>query len=489
MSQAQAIQQARSFVQRGESQRAAALCQSLLAKDRSNVEILYLYGSALTQLGRYGEARTHLARAVKAKPREAVLLHELALTYQGDLRFDDAEETFDRALALAPGSANLIAAKADLLRIRGAHEEAMALIEPALDKLDRSPQLMLVYLRLAPSVGRAEEAIERARAFVERGDLVPIAKMRAQYAMGHALDSLKRYDEAFEAFRKGNEAAPKTFNPEGHAAAVDRIITGWSKDAMASLGSPGAADARGSERAVFIVGMPRSGTSLVEQILSSHPGVTGGGELSAMAEIIFTMRGRDSDGLAPMPADLGEKSLGRAARAYLQALRKLDAKAARVTDKSPDNMYHLGFIASMLPEAKLIFVRRDFRDACVSCYTNSFRGAYTFTTDMAHLASYAHDTQRLLDHWRDALGERLHIVSYEGLVRDFERVTKELVSFVGVPWDEACLNYTESERVTMTLSNEQVREPIYTRSVGRWRNYERHLAPLLDGLRLRGVES
>ena len=485
----QSMNEARTLMHSGEYLRAASLCRSLLTKNRSHPELLYLFGSTLTQLGQYSEARTNLARANKAKPRVPEILHELALTYQGDRRFDEADAMFDRALEIAPDSFAVIAARADLLRIRGEYGAAYALVEPHLERAERSAQLMLVYLRLATKVGMAAEAIEAGTRFLEQPELPPIVKMRSFFALGQAYDSLGQSDDAFECYRKGNSQAPKTFNPEGHAGAVDRIIEGWSAAAMVGAENPTAADVKASERAVFIVGMPRSGTSLIEQILASHPHITGGGELPAVAEIIHSLRGQDSDGLAPMPDALSAKLLGRSGRSYIQALRKIDSKSARVTDKSPDNMYHLGFLSKMLPDAKFIFVRRDFRDTCVSCYMNTFRGAYTFTNDQAHLASYAHDTQRLLDHWRDTLGDRMHIVRYEALVENLERVATPLVAFLGLDWDDACLRYTESDRVTMTLSNEQVREPIYSRSVGRWKRYENHIGPLLEGLRLRGVDS
>ncbi len=489
MTLTQSINEARTLVRSGSYLRAIALCRELLAKHRSHAELLYLMGSSLTQLGRYSEARSNLIKASKANPNVPEILHELALTYQGDQRFDEADAVFDRALAIAPGSLAVIAAKADLLRIRGKYDEAMALIDPHTDDAERSPQLMFVYLRLAPKVGRAEQVIEAGARSIENSGLTAVAKMRALFALGHVYDTLGRCEEAFECYRRGNGLAPVTFNPQGHAAAVDRIIEGWSGSAQSGVELLSAADARGSERAVFIVGMPRSGTSLIEQILASHPEISGGGELSAVAEIIHAFRGPDTDGLAPMPDSLNPKSLGRSGRSYLQALRKIDSKAARVTDKSPDNMYHLGFLSKMLPDARFIFVRRDFRDTCVSCYMNTFRGAYTFTNDFSHLATYAHDTQRLLDHWRGTLGDRMHIVRYESLVENIEAVAKPMVGFLGLDWDDACLRYTESDRVTMTLSNEQVREPIYTRSVGRWKRYENWIGPLLDGLRARGVDS
>ena len=218
--------------------------------------------------------------------------------------------------------------------------------------------------------------------------------------------------------------------------------------------------------------MPRSGTSLVEQIAASHSRVFGAGELREIGELAIEF------GRAPGAADVR-----RLAEAHLARLRALGGGAERVIDKMPDNVFKLGVIATMFRGARVIFCRRDPRDTCLSCYFQKFTaGQLTFSYDLADCAMRYRETERLTEHWRRALPLRSIEVQYEALVGDLEGESRRLIEFLGLDWEPACLDFHRTQRIVTTASGWQVRQPLYDRSVARWRHYQRQLEPLYAAL-------
>jgi len=238
----------------------------------------------------------------------------------------------------------------------------------------------------------------------------------------------------------------------------------------------------GSELPVFIVGMPRSGTTLIEQVLASHPAVFGGGELLFMQDLIlggFAGPNYPAD-LTSVPKDTFAKFGGY----YAVRLAALAPQASRITDKLPANFRHLGLIRLALPKARIIHVRRDPVDTCFSCYTKLFASGLNYTYDLGELGRYYKAYEALMGHWRVVLpaGAMLE-VQYETLVADFEAGARRIVEFCGLDWDERCLRFYETKRAVRTMSEFQVRRPVFASSIGRWRAYEQWLSPLLDALR------
>lgn len=227
-----------------------------------------------------------------------------------------------------------------------------------------------------------------------------------------------------------------------------------------------------SELPVFIVGMPRSGTSLVEQIAASHPDVFGAGELRDVGNIATSL---SFSQIQPGP-------INDAARKQRNHLQVLGGSALRVIDKMPANVDYLGLIAMLFPSARVIFCRRDPRDTCLSCFFQNFQAGNLYSFDLANCGRHHVQTDRFIAHWLSVLPLRMLKVQYEDLVADLEGQSRRIISFLDLPWNPACLDFHRTERTVQTASDWQVRQPIYTRSVGRWRNYERHLGPLLKAL-------
>ncbi|MBI3462463.1 MAG: sulfotransferase [Planctomycetes bacterium] len=239
-----------------------------------------------------------------------------------------------------------------------------------------------------------------------------------------------------------------------------------------------------TEVPVFVVGMPRSGTTLVEQILASHPDVFGAGELPDIPSIVDTLP-RYAPNQMRYPgclAFLGPPVIRGFADAYLKRVRTLDATSERVVDKWPLNYLHLGLMALLFPRARIVHCRRDPLDTCLSCYFQRFRGDHEYSYDLAHLGSYYRTYERLISHWREVLPMPVLELHYEALIDDPQATSERLLAFCGLSWQERCLRFHESPRPVSTASNWQVRHPLYRSAVQRWRNYEAHLGPLRDAL-------
>ena len=304
-------------------------------------------------------------------------------------------------------------------------------------------------------------------------------RVSAGFALGRVLDDQERHGEAFECyaeanalFRQSEAEAGRRFDANSLREQIDAIIRTCTADAI--LGQPDAAAP--SELPVFIVGMPRSGTSLIEQIVASHSQVFGAGELMEIGRLATNLR----DGVdARLPRGRPAEAR-RLAEAHLYRLRTLGGGRSRVIDKMPDNIFELALIAALFPGARIIFSKRDPRDICLSCFFHRFGGSsQLFSYDLLDCGRRYLEQQRLVAHWQQVLPLRMIEVEYEKLVADLETESRRLIAFIGLPWEAACLDFHRTDRAVLTASAWQVRQPLYTRSAGRWRAYQAHLAPLL----------
>jgi tetratricopeptide (TPR) repeat protein len=492
--------------------RAAAACDPTLVDPVFNLGLLCLRGS------RINEAVACLKRAVALDPdhgRAHALLAEI-LVRQGDaveggvaarraaaLRPDDfdlqrglgkvladladwdgALACWDRALALRPGDPATVAGKAAVLGNRGDVEAAYGLIEPLLAGDVPDPRAALVLGLHARRLGRQEEALERVERALGAPGLGWVDRKDLCFVAGRLHDALGHYEAAFARYAEGNRLAAEGLEAVFVWPEAERIIAAFGAARLAAMPRASERAAAGAERVVFIVGMPRSGTTLVEQILASHPQVHGAGELHDVARMTASLphllKTRTpypecAAGLTPEVADT-------LARWYLDRLGALAPDAARVTDKMPQNFLHLGLIARCLPGARVIHCVRDPVDTCLSCYFQDFGGGHGYAYDLEELGRTYRDYRRLMAHWGRVLDLPLHTVAYEAMVAEPERESRALVDFCGLDWDPACLRFHESGRHVRTSSRDQVNRPIYRSSAGRRRHYERHLGPLLAAL-------
>jgi Flp pilus assembly protein TadD len=391
-------------------------------------------------------------------------------------RFDEADAAYDTVIARAPQLPQGHYALGRRLEQRGEAEGAAKEFRQA---LATDPEMASAYLSLSalPRYGLTEEERGRMVSLLERTELSDDDRSSLLYALGRVAERERKYDVAFHWMRLANDIDHRRtgFNEIDNLDFINR--TAATFDANCWAGLPKGSDC---ERPVFIIGMPRSGTTLVEQIITSHPAAAGGGELTELPEIANGLaRGDGSARLYPeCVLDLTATQAAALAERYLARLRQVDHDALRVTDKLPFNFRHLGLITALFPRARIIHCRRDPRDIAVSCYFIKFHRPISFACNLFELGAYLRHYQVLMAHWRRVLPQPMLEIQYEDLVTDPERHVRRIIDFCGLPWDEACLNFYSSERKVRTASVNQVRRPMYVSSIGRWRLYGKHLAPL-----------
>lgn len=461
-------------------------------------------GNALRDLGRLQEALVSYLRALELKPALAEAHNNLGNVHLDLLQLSEAEQSYRRALALrpdyvhahtslarvlrqqgraaaaeascraalrvAPGCADSIAFLAELHADRGEFAEAEALFKRALELDPDLPAACAGLARCRRMVSSDTTWLAAAQRLVARK--LPIRQeIYMRFAIGKYFDDVRSYEKAFESYHLANELTKKfgaTFNRSEFTRQVDRILHAHGRDWLSRVRYQGAP----SERAVFIVGMPRSGTSLAEQILASHPAAFGAGELPFWHDAAKVF---DSSAGAGCEASM----IGGFAQAYLRQLGEFSPDARRVVDKMPTNFRLLGLIHAALPNARIIHMERDPIDTCLSIYFQNFAIAHAYANDLEDLAHYYSEYLRLMAHWRATLPEgTLLDVSYEGLVCNPEASIRKVLEFVGLPWDERCLDFHATNRTVITPSKWQVRQKISSTSVGRWRNYEPFVGPL-----------
>ncbi len=434
---------------------------------------------SLQQLARPQEALAAYRNAAAAAAGDPIRLQELgvALREAGDV--EEAERCHRRALELAPdspqaenGFANMLAMEGALAAAERHYRRALAL------KPDYAGAFhnMVDVVRLTP----ADPLWPGLMALGERaGSLPPEAALPLQFTLGRVWDSQGDYPRAFRHFQEGNRLKRAGLNYDEARQAR------FFRDFIAAYPAITAAGGSGDERPVFIVGMPRSGTSLVEQILASHPAVHGAGETHALRDCLREELPPDAGDyrLPRQLPQLNDAALGRVAARYGRYLDEIAPGAQRVTNKLPGNMVFVGLIRLLFPRARIIHCVRDPLDTCLSCYTKLFTAGHPFSYELKELGRFHRMYQGLMAGWRGLLPQDAMLeVVYEELVADVEAGARRLVEHCGLPWDPACLSFHSAARPVRTASLAQVRQPIYSSSMGRWKKYEKELAPLKEAL-------
>ncbi|MCC6283788.1 MAG: sulfotransferase [Phycisphaerales bacterium] len=468
------------LVMSGQFLQAIPLFRDLLRRHPNHGPAAYMLGLCETATARREEGRKHLELAIRLGPVVPAMYYNLALAFRGMAKFDEAHAAQDTIIARWPDDPIGPAGKADLYHFQGRTADAMAALEPALVRHPGDLALALAFGRVCVEAGQAERGAALLGPHAARTDLSSGQRAQVLFRFAPILEKLGRFDEAWQAGAAANAIRREPWDAGAHAQQIDRMIASWSPDRLRGLKPSRHAAAL----PVFIVGFPRSGTSLVEQIIASHPQAAGAGELPDMHDLV-----RESCGSWYMenPEKLPKGAFDRLGERYLRELRRIAPGAQRVTDKAPMNWRCLGPIALMLPGARIIHCVRSPMGTCVSCWFLAFDGAMPFVYDQQALGTMYRHYRRLAEHWRGVLadaspGVGFLEVRYEDLVADPETHTRRLIDFVGLPWDEACLRFHENARVMTTASNQQVRKPVYRTSVARWTRYEKHLGPLRAAL-------
>ena len=477
------LQAAQNALTAGDLVRAASICDELVRRNPRNINALAILGQIAKAHGDLDAAASHIQTCTALRPRDADLRILLGDIHKARGQYDDAIDCYDRVLQLQPDRDAAIAGKAEAYEKSGRHDQARSLIAQYIETGRETASMAVMQARLDLRDGNYESVI----ALVNRHLTADTGRGNTQWhlsvLLGRALDQVGRHDEAFAAYRRGNDAARVSFNPDAWRRKTDEIIKAFSEERFARL--PRATN--GSSVSVFIVGMPRSGSTLVETIIDAHPEAHGAGELTTLHTLAGSLA-FDIESALPYPqcvADLTKNDVDAIGRRYLDQLAPLAPDASRIVDKLPANYLRVGLIGLILPDARIIHCRRHPLDTCFSCYMHPFDPAlHPYSTDLANLGAVYVDYERLMTHWRDTLNIPMLEVQYEALVENQEQVTREIIDFCGLDWDDRCLRFHERRRVVQTASYEQVTRPIYTTSVARYKNFESHLGPLIDALRV-----
>jgi tetratricopeptide (TPR) repeat protein len=443
--------------------RAAVDCyHSALAINPAFPEVHNSLGNAERSLGNFERAMVHYRRALELMPGYAEVYNNLGVTLRLSGHTAGAEANCRRALELEPTLAAARAALGEMAADRGEFDRAEQLLRSAVAQAPNNVEAWISLGRVRKMTAADSDWLQAALKLLDQ-PLRPRERISLHYALGKYFDDTADFERAFSYYRQANEMtrlhAPAHERMQAREA-TDRLIRQFDR---ARVSTPSGSGNR-SARPVFIVGMPRSGTSLAEQILASHRCVFGAGELAYWERAANVT---DADQLSEL------------ANSYLEMLNRICPEADRVVDKMPTNFMSLGAIHAALPNARIIHMLRQPVDTCLSIYFQDFGSNFSYANDLDDLANFYREYLRLMRHWRETLGPQVLLdVPYEALVGEQEKWSRRMIEFIGLPWDERCLEFHRTDRSVVTASKWQVRQKISSASIGRWRRYEKHIGSL-----------
>jgi tetratricopeptide (TPR) repeat protein len=498
----------------GEFGKAEGICREILRKDPTNVNATRLLGTIAAELGRHKPAARMLRNAVKLEPqfyaawidlaRELMEIDELkechdallrAIKLRPDLphprmllgnlfsksgRFEEAVEAFKVALDKQPDHGGSLAGLGHALKTIGRQDEA---IDTYRDCIKAFPAFGEAYWALAnlKTFRFSDDEIATMQEHVDDEKLLDETRVNFNYSLGKAYEDRGDFDAAFRRYDQGNalRRPNESYDPVQTELVHDQLIETITPEFLQANRNFGHPD----NAPIFIVGLPRSGSTLIEQILASHSLVDGTHELPDIPRIIKSINERRPEGVGyPMALQHYGEELAALGRQYLESTRRFRKGSPYFTDKLPNNFANVGLIATILPNAKIVDARRHPLDSCMGCYKQLFYKGQSFTYDLVELGEYYLEYMRLMAHWDEVLPGKVLHVQYEDMVADQENQTRRLIEHCGLPWEDQVLRFYETDRAVVTASSEQVRQPIYSKSVHSWRRFEAHLEPLIEVL-------
>jgi len=463
---------------------AETVLKESIALDFNQPEAHANLGSVRAAMGQNDSPLRSFLTALRLRPDDLNYRCKLGFMLLDQGYLPKAEHCFRIVLKQEPYSVEAIAGLASTLDKMGDPEGALALAEPLIENGTDHPDLAHTYATLCRKLGRAHKAIPVIKRLLNRSRPVGV-RVLLQHALGELLEASGDHTRAFAAHQEANNARHALFDPTAHREYVDSLIEVFSENALTQL--PKAANL--SRIPVLIVGMPRTGTTLIEQILATHPQIMGAGELEELrmlAEALPRIIGTET----PYPACVNELTPAIATSLsswYTERLLVKGGEAARITDKMPQNFLHLGLGSLLLPNTRIIHCRRSPMDVALSCYFMHFKDSYAFTTRLDWLGEFYTEYHRLMEHWKAALQVPVLDVQYEELVHNPEAEMRRIIDFVGLNWSARCLQFHTNDRPVMTASADQVRRPIYTSSVRRHAPYVEQLTPFREALEAAGI--
>ncbi|RLA11199.1 MAG: hypothetical protein DRQ59_10310 [Gammaproteobacteria bacterium] len=496
---------------RGENEEAINWLNEAIVQDPHYADAYSNLGNAMRGLGRFEEAIVSYQHAIKIDPRLADTYNNLGAILMERDEINDAAINFRKAIEVEPrhieayhglGNAlsdlgeldNAIASYHRVIEIDPGHIEAYHGLGNALNdlgELDNAIASFRQAIAIDPGFIEAYRSLARSKKFSEYDDdvrsmeslyakerIADEPKMRLAFSLGKVFEDLREYEKAMKFIIEATHLKRASFD---YSIAEDEDLFRNIKEIFSlEFFSNRIGVGHSDQTPIFILGMPRSGTSLVEQILASHPDVVGAGELSDLLDLTEKVCAADSSMKFPACiSDLDSGALKNLGKEYIARIRKYSESAKYITDKMPHNFLRIGFIRAILPNAKIIHLTRDPIDNCLSIFKNYFSGGHAYSYDMTELGQYYNLYLDLMEYWKNILPGAIYDLSYEELVDDQENQIRKLLDFCNLPWDDACLDFHKTRRIVKTSSNAQVRRPMYKDSVNLWKRYEKQLEPLV----------
>jgi tetratricopeptide (TPR) repeat protein len=468
--------------QAGRLQAAAQIYRLILQAEPNHADATHLLGVIAQQEGNQEVAVEYIGRAIGLKGDAAVFHHNLGEAYRAMGRTAEAVACYRRALELKPDYAEADNNMGNALEEIGDLRSAEDCFRAA---LQHNSRFVAAHYNLAELLGGTlpEKDLAAQRRLLEERELTDAQRLLLHFGLAQVLDARGEYAAAAEHLDRGNalqlsewHKCGRAYDPKKHVHLVTRIIGVSTPEFFERVRGFGLE----SELPVFVVGLPRSGTTLIEQILAGHSQVFAAGEIKLVPDTMAALGGQDADFIEGL-RQLNQQTASRLASRHLEKLRAFSGTALRIVDKMPENYLHLGLLASLFPQAKMIHCRRDLRDVALSCWMTRLR-EIRWANDQRQMVSRFHEYQRIMEHWREVLPVRLLEVDYEETVADVEGVARKLVAWCGLAWEPKCLEFQQAKRPVRTASAVQVRRPVYRTAVGRWKHYEHALAPLFAEL-------
>jgi len=500
---------------------AERLYREILRDNPGNVDAVRLLGTVAMQNERIYEAERLFRRATANAPDFVVAQLDLGRALKEQNRLEEAMEQFDKVIRLEPDNVPARYLMASCLSLAARTYDAVEMYQKVLELQPRHAGAMLGLGHMLKTVGRQAEAIEAYRDCIrqlpqngetwwslanlktykltdedirqmesliaDRDDagraLSETSLVNLLFALAKAFEDRENFEQAWDYYDEGNrrQRVLENYDPVRTETVHDRIVEVFNRDFLASntgLGHP-------SNEPIFVIGLPRSGSTLIEQILASHSQVEGTSELPYAGLVTASLNRNRADGVNYPEAvlELREEHFKRLGQDYLDFARIHRTEGRPIfIDKMPNNFPTVGFLHLILPNSKIIDARRYPLDSCLSCYRQLFARGQNFTYDLTDIGEYFLQYERMMDHWHEVLPGRCLTVQYEEVVTDFENQVRRLLDYCELPFEEACVNFHETERPVRTASSEQVRQPVYRKSVNRWRHYQDHLGELIEVL-------
>ncbi|MEJ2033555.1 MAG: sulfotransferase [Deltaproteobacteria bacterium] len=455
---------------------AIASFRQVIALKPDYAEAHFNLAVAFYDQGKLDDAVASIRQVLILKPHSAVAHFNLGNFLMAQGKLEEAIVGFRQALDEKPDYAEALCNLGVIYNELGRKESAIASLRKA---LSLKPDNVLAFKGLSRIMKFSEDddVLRKMENLYSEGKLSRAERKDLGFALGNVFGDLKEYDKSFNYFLKANRLKRKSYeySIQNDCNFFERIKEVFSADFFASHHGSGHQD----RSPIFILGMPRSGTTLVEQILASHPLVFGAGELAILGHITSSIcTGREIAQFPECMLHLGMDALARIGSDYLEKIRRQANDAEYITDKMPHNFLRVGLIKAILPHAKVIHCIRNPMDNCLSIFKMDFTGPHGYAYDLVEIGQYYNLYRALMAHWEEVLPGFMYPLEYEKMVVDPERQTRNLLDFCGLPWDEACLHFYETERRVVTASLVQVRRPIYRDSIEVWRRHASQLEPL-----------